>query len=451
MEKYKNENNNNPINDDDSENEKIDAKGMIIQLFDEQIKQKQESFMNLSRILQRKEKIKKMSQDLKLDIKNLEKIISDILDKQKDDYLSAFSQFMDSIKNKLTLQLEEMEKAFEEKRKTNDIRIIRCERDFFKSEAIRLNKLTIKLKEELEEINFKYKLVKVELTNIKTKYKETENINKQLLTIENEKIDKNKSKSLNKKEINLKQNQFNLSTICNESKNNSKIFKNKNISNIHVDTSIHERDSNSQNASINQDINCLTKMLKNSKYQFKREKYKANKAIAELSKIYLEKNKLENIFQNCVEETKKIIFNRKIMENKFYKIKNPPKLFKYELGNRVNFSTKFEEFLPSDKQKTLEKFIFDDEVYHLVKDIVFKRSKMNQLKEYTSNKYNNTLHFSGTESKIKKLIDIPKINSKKKISIFPIMNNKKLNYINSNNEKNEDIYKNRVLTINSNS
>ena len=155
MEKYKNENNNNPINDDDSENEKIDAKGMIIQLFDEQIKQKQESFMNLSRILQRKEKIKKMSQDLKLDIKNLEKIISDILDKQKDDYLSAFSQFMDSIKNKLTLQLEEMEKAFEEKRKTNDIRIIRCERDFFKSEAIRLNKLTIKLKEELEEINFK--------------------------------------------------------------------------------------------------------------------------------------------------------------------------------------------------------------------------------------------------------------------------------------------------------
>ena len=456
MEKNKNEDEeeNNSINDD-SDNEKMDSKKLIIKLFDEQVQQNKENFLNLSKILERKEKIFRMSQNLKLDIKNLEQVVSDILDKQKDDYLSAFSQFMDSIKSNLTMQLEEMEKAFEEKRKTNDIRIIRCERDFFKSEAFRLNRLTIKLKEELEEINLKYKIIKVELTNMQTKYKETENINKQLLSdIENKIIEKNKSKSLKDKKINLKENQIHLSTICNGSNNNSKICKSKNISNIHVDTSTHERISNSQNASFNPDVNCLTNLYKKTKYQLKREKDKANKAIAELSKIYLEKNILEHIFQNCVEETKKLIFNRKIMENKFYKIKNPTGLFKYELGNRTNFSIKFEEFLPSDKQKTLEKFIFDDEVYNIVKDIIFKRQKNKQMKDYisTPNIYTNTLHFSGTESKTKTLIDIPKIKfAKKKIEIFPIMKNKKLSFINSNIEKNDEIHKNRVLTINSNS
>ena len=117
----------------DSDYEIKDRKNSIIKLIDEEIKQKKENFLNLPTILQRKEQIQRLSLNLKLDIKNLEQIISDLLVRQKDDYLVAFSQFMDSIKKNLTLQLEEMEKAFEEKRKTNDIRIIRTERDFFKS------------------------------------------------------------------------------------------------------------------------------------------------------------------------------------------------------------------------------------------------------------------------------------------------------------------------------
>ena len=103
---------------DDSDYEIKDKKNSIIKLIDEEIKQKKENFLNLPTILQRKEQIQRLSLNLKLDIKNLEQIISDLLVRQKDDYLDAFSQFMDSIKKSLTLQLEEMEKAFEEKRKT---------------------------------------------------------------------------------------------------------------------------------------------------------------------------------------------------------------------------------------------------------------------------------------------------------------------------------------------
>ena len=446
-----------------SENEIEETKLNIIKSFEKEIKLKKESFQNLSKILQRKDHIQRLSQNLKLDIRNLEQIISDLLDRQKDDYLNAFSQFMDSIKKKLTIQLEEMEKAFEEKRKTNDIRVIHCERDFFKSEAIRLNNLCRKLKEELEDINFKYKLIKVELINIKKKYKETENINKKLLSDIENKIIEQKSKSLINKKINLKQNKNNLS-INRFSTENSNIYKknnnnesnnynkNKNISNVNIENITPEKDKekNSSNISIGLDGNCLNNLLKRSKNETKKEKEKANKAIAELSKIYLEKNKLEAIFENCVEETKKIIFNRKMGENKLYKIKNNTGLFKLEQNNRVNFKTKFEDFLPLDKQKTLEKFIFDDEVYNIVKDIIFKLHN-NKLEKEFNNSSNmlNTLHFSGTESKLKRLADIPKIKcSKKIVSIFPIMNNKKLSFINSNSLKNEEFHKNRALTLN---
>lgn len=377
MEKEKNDSGINSINsiDDESDNEITDTKKNIIKLFDEQLKQKKENFLNLSKLSQTKEQILRLSENLKLDIRNLEQIISDLLDRQKDDYLIAFSQYMDSIRKNLMTQLEEMEKAFEEKRKTNDIRVIRCERDFFKSEAIRLNNLSKKLKDELEEVNFKYKLLKLELSNVKIKYKETENINKKLLSdIENKIKDNDKSKSLINKKLNLK----NFSLICHNTENNinnndSNIYKNtKNISTINVDNSFEkEKEKNLSNISLSQDITCLNNLLKRSKNEVKKEKEKANKAIAELSKIYLQKNKLENIFQNCVEETKKIIFNRKIMENKFYKIKNSTTLFKNENEHRINFKAKFEDFLPSDKQKTLEKFIFDDEVYNILKDIIF--------------------------------------------------------------------------------
>ena len=83
--------------------------------------------------------------------------------------------------------------------------------------------------------------------------------------------------------------------------------------------------------------------------------------MAELNKVYLEKNKLENIFNDCVNQTKKLIYNRKLKDNKSYKIKNKTGLGKYDC--KINITTKFEEFLPGDKQSTLENFLFNEEVF----------------------------------------------------------------------------------------
>ena len=419
--------------EDESENnvELTERKNNIIKIIDEQV-QISEKSLNLPSIIPKKEDIQKLANKLDISINNIEHLISQLLDKQKDEYIIAFSQFIDSIKKNLSIQLEEMEKAFEAKKKTNDIRVISCERDFFKGEAIRLSALCKKMKTEIEEISFNHKIMNMELANLKVKYKEL------LLQTRNKK-EFNKPINLNNISNLLNGNKLPVKTdsskICcitdnnnnfnsNSKNNTSSISKNNiNESNTKCATLENEKKTLPKNSK-SQDIIFLNHLLKRSKYETKKEKDKANKAIAELSNVYLQKNKLEIIFENCVEETKKIIFNRKVNENKFFKLKNKAGLLKYD--NRVNFSTKFEEFLPSDKQRTLENFIFDDDVYNTVKDIIFKRPKLkvkNNLNLY--NNISNILHLSETESKLKvRKPDIPKVKIKNKTnSVLPEMKN----------------------------
>jgi hypothetical protein len=74
-----------------------------------------------------------------------------------------------------------MEKYSEEKKKANDIRVIKCERDFFRQEAVRLNGICKSFKEKIDELTFNNKLITDELNSLKLKWKESENINKKLL------------------------------------------------------------------------------------------------------------------------------------------------------------------------------------------------------------------------------------------------------------------------------
>ena len=69
---------------------------------------------------------------------------------------------------------------------------------------------------------------------------------------------------------------------------------------------------------------------------------------------------LENIFKDCVNITKKIIHNRKLKENKSYKIKNKTGLGKYDY--KINLTTKYEDFLPGYKQSAL--------TFYLMKNII---------------------------------------------------------------------------------
>ena len=125
--------------------------------------------------------IKKQEKDIKGDINNLAQTIQDIVDKNHKDFISTFANFMDSVRKDLKLKLEQMEKIEEEKRKINDIRSIKCERDYFRLEAIRLSRMTNSLKKRIEEMVLKMKLLNENIENLQIKLRDSEGVNKQLL------------------------------------------------------------------------------------------------------------------------------------------------------------------------------------------------------------------------------------------------------------------------------
>jgi len=373
------------VDSDSLEEEEVnfrDMKKQFLKSFDENVNQNKEKIKQMASIFQRMDEIFKKAKNINGDIKNMEQVTQSILEKQHKDYINTFISFMDNIRKDLTAKLEEMEKLTEMKKKANDIRIIKCERDFFRSEAVRLNGICKSFKEKIDELTFNGKLLTDELNSLKIKWKESENINKQLLF-------ELESNIQSYKELEQK---FNTTqSLLNEHLQNK---KNRDTDNINM---LEEEFRKSQG------MNNLEEQLMKTRIELKKEKERANKASANLNKFYLDKNKYETIFQNCVEETKKIIFNRRVKENRGFKIKNRTGIGKYDY--KVNYSTKFENFLPSDKLNTLENFLFNEEVFNMVKEIIFSKPKKKVKNiENTKNIINSFKYFE-PDWKMKEIVE----------------------------------------------
>ena len=231
--------------------------------------------------------IKKQERDIKADINNLAQTIQEIVDKNHKDFISTFANFMDSVRKDLKLKLEQMEKIEEEKRKINDIRSIKCERDYFRLEAIRLSRMTNNLKKKIEDMALKMKLLNENVDNLQLKLKDSEGVNKQLLI----ELEKNiQSQKEIERELNVMRDVY-----------NNKEIKGNNI------PEGEKMETNStqayENERKNQEISLLNDQMRRLRYELKKEKERSHMALGELNKIYLERNKLENIFIDCVEET----------------------------------------------------------------------------------------------------------------------------------------------------
>ena len=407
---------------DDNEINFTEVKNNFLKAFDENMNQNKEKIKQITPIFQKMDEIFKMAKAINGDIKNLEQATQVILEKQHKDYINTFVSFMDSIRKELTQKLEEMERLTEEKKKANDIRIIKTERDFFRLEAVRLNGICKSFKEKIDELTFNNKLLTDELNSLKVKWKESENINKQLLFELESNIQSHKD---------LEQKLNMTRGLLNSQKFNPNIgIVNKN--NPNFDNLSEEEFKKIQ------DINTLEEQLRRTKGELKREKERANKALSNLNKIYLERNKYESIFQNCVEETKKIIFNRRVKENKGFKIKNRTGIGKYDC--KVNLSTKFEDFLPSDKLSTLENFIFNEEVFNLVKEAIYSKPKKGKHIENSKNLM-NSYKFFDPDWKMKEIVENANENGDNVMPIMPLIHqgrsssvSEKTKNLNSNNK-----------------
>ena len=202
------------------------------------------------------------------------------------------------------------------------------------------------------------KLLNENVDNLQLKLKDSEGINKQLLL----ELEKNiKSQKEIERELNIMKD---LNNINNKESNNMN-------NNDRTETNSTQAYDNERK---NQEIFLLNEQMRRLRYELKKEKERSHMALGKLNKIYLERNKLENIFIDCVEETRKIIFNRKLKENNGgYKIKQRVGVGKYDY--KMNLKTKYESFLPSDKQSILENFVFNDEVSNIIRDAIFTRPK----------------------------------------------------------------------------
>ena len=372
-----------------------EMKKNFLKSFDETMNQNKEKMKQMTTIFQKMDEIFKQARNINGEINNLETLIQSVIEKQHKEYINTFISFMDSVRKELTEKLEEMEKLAEIKKKANDIRLIKTERDFFRAEAIRLNSICKSFKNKIEQLTFNGKLLTDELNSLKIKWKESENINKQLLF-------ELESNIQTQRELEQKFNES--QSILNEQKNAQKNLESENIN-------IYERQNK---------LDIKEEQFIKMRMELKKEKERANKALYELNKLYLDKNKYELIFRKCVEETKKMIFNRRVKENKGFKIKNKTGIGKYDY--KVNLSTKFDNFLPTDKINTLENFIFNEDVFNMVKEIIFANpKKKNKNIENTKNIINSFKYFE-PDWKMKEIVENANENGDNIYQKIPIIN-----------------------------
>jgi hypothetical protein len=263
--------------------------------------------------------------------------------------MTAFKSFLETtIKKEFKQKIEEIEKIEKEKRRLNDIRVIKSEREFFRQEAIRLNNLSKDLGAKLEETNSDLKSTKIELMNLNRKWKESEITNKQLIF----ELERNIkfSKELDDRYNNLLKEK--------NTPNDEDISKfNYNVKeNFSKEKEILQLESENN---VNLSMDKLVKMIDKLKIDLKIEKIRNHKILCEFNKLSVNRDQIEKIFESCVEDLKKDIHERRLKE--LVSIKNSPPPIELK-------DIKIDNFSFVDKKKLLEKFITNEDVINFIKD-----------------------------------------------------------------------------------
>ena len=312
----------------------------LLKTFDDHMSKTKEK---LEQNIQEKGNIDKLEKELRDDIDNLSNLMNSIIIRHHKDYVSSFTNFMNIVRKDLQMKLEQMEKVEEERRRKNNINIITCERDYFRMESIRMHDLCKKLQEQLNDVTIKMNLLKDEVIILQNKWKDSQNEKRQIV------IDLEKN-SLTAKELEKSINQ--LREIVN--KEQKKIINEK----------IEKKDDKEQ----------LINLIDKYKKELEKEKIKNNKVLNELVQMKQERNKLENIFIDCVEETRKMIFNRRLKKS-FERKNSRNKLGDSEINRSLNFD--YNNFLMVDKKQIIEDFILNDDVNSFIKEVMFLKNNKN--------------------------------------------------------------------------
>jgi hypothetical protein len=118
--------------------------------------------------------------------------------------------------------------------------------------------------------------------------------------------------------------------------------------------------------------------------ELKKEKAKTSRAQTAYTKVLMDKNSLEKIFIDCVEECRKEILHRKLsVESMGRTTSSGFRKKAVDISSMPPIDIKYEQFLPSDKRKIIEDYILRDDVINLIKEYMFKKSNMSEKNEFS--------------------------------------------------------------------
>ena len=324
-----------------------DNKSTLITLVDQQLLEEKEKLLKAFNYKQSQDEIDKMAKHIRQDIKNLSKVIQAIIDKHHKEYLETFSSFMDAVRTDLKVKLERMDNITEEKKRINDVKYLRCELDFFRKESIRMRDLSKQLSAKIDDMSLRMKILVDEVNSVTLKWRESETANKQLLKELEKNIHTHKE---------LQDEMTQMKEYVNQMNSNNNVSQHKEEGIMYNEDNMKERS---------------LMLVEKYKEELKRERMKNNRLLNEINQMGLEKNKIESIFIDCVEETRKAILNRRL-KDKIGKY-STMKLIKHVNNSSVN--TQYDSFLPKDKREILEQFLFNDEVSRIIRDALLSKPK----------------------------------------------------------------------------
>lgn len=305
---------------------------------------------------------------------------------------------MDEIRGEILEKINRFKKQEKERRKHENIHLISSEKDFFKDEAIRLNLICKTLSQRNEELMKENKICLSEIENLSKKWKESENINKQLLIELERNIDKNLEYE---KEISgLKQQavipQQKQSMNADMYFNKEKHFQQSdqaNLSNLNMEERDRDVLINYDNQNIEMSKEKAVDLINQMKQVHKREKTRYIALIKELNQKISQPSNLEARLKDCFAVVSTEIRKRKLLAGLEAKNRKSANTKLVEESPPKTFYNNFNEFTAKDKERLLEKFLLNDEVINIIHEHAFNGMGQSSTAGTSNNNMNTGFSF----------------------------------------------------------
>ncbi|CAD8180004.1 unnamed protein product [Paramecium octaurelia] len=359
-------------------------------------------------------------------IDNLQAKVDKIIKSQEDDFMIAYKEQMAEIQKELKAMKRKIDEETLRQNSDEKKRILEEERDYFREEALRLDKLCQEQIRTIEELKFKLKITQEEKQYYECfvidSKKENKALKQELLQLYKQKSEEQRigqrvssvgdinQKTVIKKNIDYRtftQEGTQFTAIKDEQGEISKreFSSNKSGQKTQLSSKIQDygssqhdifrREMSSQQRSrYNQDIQQIQDTTKQEQIQELRSQLQKEKQInqllkAELSKYNCQKGELEQILIDCVNEMKKEVQNRQSQQKQFFQHRPTS----YSQPN-IEGEKQYSQFTHTDKIQLLKRFISSDEFLNQLYQITFN----NQMQLSTQLKLNEKWKIDADEA-----------------------------------------------------